>query len=239
MAARTGVRAAGIVNNLPVSGDAWTSWLTIENAARPTGVPPEVGYRTASAGYFSALEIPVLEGRGISDGDTATSLKTAVVNAALDARFFSSRRAIGSRVRLGPKPKGPWRTIVGVVGNVHHGGPEAPVAPEVFLPASQDVNEDMELALRTDGDASAMASTVREIVHEVDPTVTVWQFRTMDGILDEHLAPRRQPGLIGEEDQRQRRLARQRRQAVAQQRTPPPARLRRRAKRPTPQDSRP
>jgi len=49
----------------------------------------------------------------------------------------------------------------------------------------------MQLAVRTDGDPAALAGAIREAVHDVDPTVTVWQVRTMDGIVDEHLAPRR------------------------------------------------
>ena len=60
-------RAAGVVNNLPVSGNAWTAWLTIEDVPRPAGEPPEVSYRTASPGYFDALDIPVLAGRGLTD----------------------------------------------------------------------------------------------------------------------------------------------------------------------------
>jgi predicted permease len=196
LSARPGVRAVGIVNNLPVSGNAWTSWLTIENAPRPAGEPPEVGYRTASPGYFATLEIPVIEGRGVSDADNAASLKVAVVNRALVQRFFPNGHAIGARIRLGPNPKAPWRTIVGVVGDVHHDGPDSPVDPEAFLPAEQDVNSDMQLAVRADGDPEALVGAIREAVHEADPTVTVWQFRTMDDIVDEHLAPRRLAMLV-------------------------------------------
>ena len=191
LAARPGVRAVGTVNNLPVSGAAWTSWLTIENATRPAGEPPEVGYRTASPGYFATLQIPVLEGRGIADSDTATSLKVAVVNRTLAARFFPNGPAIGAHIRLGPNPKAAWRTIVGIVGDVHHEGPDSPADPQVFLPAAQDVNGDMQLAVRADGDPTALAATVREVIREVDPTVTVWRFRSMEGIVDDYLAPRR------------------------------------------------
>jgi putative ABC transport system permease protein len=196
LSARPGVRAVGIVNNLPVSGNAWTSWLTIEHAPRAAGEPPEVGYRTASPGYFGTLEIPIVEGRGLSDGDNATALKVAVVNRTLAQRFFPDGHAVGARIRLGPNPKAPWRTIVGIVGDVHHDGPDSPVDPEAFLPAAQDVNPDMQLAVRVDGDPEALVGAIREAVHEADPTVTVWQFRTMDDIVDEHRAPRRRAMLV-------------------------------------------
>ena len=191
LAARPGIRAAGIVNNLPVSGAGWTTWLTIENAPLPPGEPPEVGYRAASPGYFSAVEIPILEGRGIADSDTPESMKVAIVNRALADRFFGKGDAIGRRIRIGPNPKSPWRTIVGIVGNVHHSGPEVEPTPELFLPYKQDVNGDMSLAVRGDGDATALAAAVRETARAIDPSVTLWQMRPIQELLDDHLAPRR------------------------------------------------
>ena len=96
-----GIRAA-VVNNVPLSGEAWTSWLTIENRSRPSGEPPEVGYRSASPGYLAAMQIRLLQGRWIGDSDTATSMRVVVVNQALADRFFPSRAtrsARGSRLR--------------------------------------------------------------------------------------------------------------------------------------------
>ena len=191
LAARGDIRSAGVVNNLPVSGNAWTAWLTIENAPRSNGEPPEVGYRTASPGYFTTLQIPVLDGRGLTRADTADSLKVAVVNRALAERFFPSGDAVGRRIRLGPNPKAPWRTIVGIIGNVRHDGLEAEVAPEAFLPTAQDVNGDMALAVRGDGDPAALGAAVRDAVRAVDPAVTVWRMRTMEEMLDAQMAPRR------------------------------------------------
>jgi len=191
LTARGDIRAAGVVNNLPVSGNGWTAWLTIENRPQPTGEPPEVGYRTASAGYFAAMRIPILEGRGLADSDSAQSLKVAVVNRALVERFFPSGDALGSRIRLGPNPKAPWRTIVGIAGNVRHDGLEADATPEAFLPTAQDVNGDMAIAVRSDGDPTALAGAVRDAVRAVDPAVTVWEMRTMADMLNAHLAPRR------------------------------------------------
>ena len=186
-----GVTAAGVVNNLPVGGSAWTAWLTIENAPRPAGEPPEVGYRTASPGYFAAMQIPLLEGRGIADSDTAESQKVVVVNRALADRFFPDGRAVGARVRIGPNPNAPWNTIVGIVGNVRHDGPESDAKPEVFRPTVQDVNGDMTLTVRTGGAPETLVPALRAAVRTIDPSVTLWRVRTVADVLDEHLAPRR------------------------------------------------
>jgi len=118
-------------------------------------------------------------------------MKVAVVNRALADRFFGKGDAIGRRIRIGPNPKSPWRTIVGIVGNVHHSGPEVEPTPELFLPHKQDVNGDMSLAVRGDGDATALAAAVRETARAIDPSVTLWQMRPIQELLDDHLAPRR------------------------------------------------
>ena len=186
-----GVTGAGIVNNLPVGGGAWTAWLTIENAPKPAGEPPEVGYRAASPGYFAAMQIPVLEGRGLAESDQPGSLPILVVNRALARRFFPNGSAVGARVRLGPNPKAPWLTIVGVVGDIRHGGPETEPLPEAFRPTYQDVNGDMTLTVRTTGAPESLVSAVRGAVRGIDPSVTLWRVRTIEDVMDEHLAPRR------------------------------------------------
>ncbi|MEO6238038.1 MAG: ABC transporter permease [Vicinamibacterales bacterium] len=183
-----GVRAAGIVNNLPVTGNAWTAWLTIEHAPRSAGEPPEVGYRTASPGYFATMQIPLLEGRGLQDSDTATAQKVLVVNRALADRFFAGGNALGARVRIGPNPNAPWRMVIGIAGNVRHGGPASEPVPEVFLPASQDVNGGMTLVVRTDEDPDAIVPSLRTLVRSVDEGVTLWRVRSVADVVGAQLA---------------------------------------------------
>jgi putative ABC transport system permease protein len=190
VAALPGVRAAGVVNNLPLKKDAWTSSLRIENQPQPQGEPPEVGYRSASPGYLAAMQIPLLEGRWAADSDTAQSPRVVVVNKALAERFFPQGGAVGTRIRLGPNPNAPWRTIVGVVGSVRHGGPEAPASPEAFEPFAQDPFEGT-VVVRADGDRAATLSAVRAVARSIDPSVVLYHAEWMDGLMDEHLAPRR------------------------------------------------
>jgi putative ABC transport system permease protein len=192
-----GLRAAAVVNNVPLGGQAWTTWLTIENRPRPSGEPPEVGYRSASPGYLSTMRIPLLRGRWIADSDTATAMRVVVVNQALADRFFPSGDAVGSRIRLGPNPKAPWKTIVGIVGNVRHAGPESDPAPEAFEAFAQDPLE-ATVVVRSDLDRPATVAAVRSAVAAADPTVAVAQVRWLDTMLDEHLAARRLSMLLVE-----------------------------------------
>jgi MacB-like periplasmic core domain/Sulfatase/FtsX-like permease family len=186
-----GIQAAGVTNNLPMTGSGSTTWLALEGRPRPVGEPPEVNYRTASPDYFRALDVPVIAGRVFTDQDTPTSLTAVIVNRTLVERFFSDRDPIGRRIRIGPNPKAPWRTIVGVVGDMHQAGPEVPALPELYLPVTQDVFADTSLAVRTPGDPLALAATLRDVVHSIDPQLAIIQMTTMEQIVTEHVASRR------------------------------------------------
>src|SRR5262249_26877439 len=144
-----------------------------------------------SPDLFHAFDVPVVSGRPITDEDTPTSLITAVVNQALVQRFFPDSNPLGARVRIGPNPKAAWRTIVGVVGDMHQNGPEAPAAPEIYLPLAQDTFSDLSLVARTAGDPLALASSVRGIVTSIDPQLPVIEMTTMEKMAGERLASRR------------------------------------------------
>ncbi|MGH9409198.1 MAG: ABC transporter permease [Vicinamibacterales bacterium] len=192
-----GVQAAAAVNNLPLSGDSWTTWFTVENRPIEPGEPPGVGLRAATPGYLAAMQIPLLRGRWIADSDTPSSERVLVINKALEDRFFPKGNALGKRARLGPNPKSPWRTIVGVIGNVHHGGPDVPADLEEFEPMAQDTMAGP-LVVRATGDPAAVAAAVRDTSRSIDPAVVVWRMQWMDDLLDEYLAPRRLSMLLVE-----------------------------------------
>jgi predicted permease len=186
-----GVVAVGGTNALPMAGSGPTTWLTIEGRPRPAGEPPEVNYRTASADYFRALDVPVIAGRVFTREDTPSSLITVVVNRALVERFFADRDPIGQRIRIGPNPKAAWRTIVGVVGDMHQSGPEAPVQPELYLPIAQDTYGFLTLAIRTQSEPMTLAATLRDVVHAIDPKLPVIGTTTMEQLMNERVAGRR------------------------------------------------
>jgi putative ABC transport system permease protein len=185
------VAGVGLTNTLPMKGSGPTTWLTIEHRERPKGEPPEVNYRVATPGFFHTMQVPILAGRGLSPDDTATSLKTVVVNQTLVQRFFPEQDPVGARVRIGPNPKAAWRTIVGVVGDMHQNGPEMPAVPELYLPATQDDFSSMAIVVRTNADPTALASTLRSIVRSIDPQLPVVDLQSMESIVGEHVASRR------------------------------------------------
>jgi putative ABC transport system permease protein len=186
----SGIEQAGIVNALPLTGPGPTTWFAIEGAP-VAGEPPEVGLRGATPGYFETMRIPVLDGTMFIDGQSTSEAPPIVVNRSLADRFFPGRSPLGVRVRLGPNPKAPWRTIVGVVGDVRHDGPERPPAPEVYIPWSQYFSPDGVVVARVAGEPAAAIPVVRAAVQSLDPQLPPWRMGSVEDLLGESAAARR------------------------------------------------
>jgi predicted permease len=118
------------------------------------------------------LRIPLVAGRDFTDADDATSAPVAIVNEYFARRFWPGQDAIGRRFRTG----GVWRTIVGVAkaGKYNHLD-EGPWC-FFYLPYQQGVPDlDLSFCVRTQGDPSAFANTLRQTLREMDPGVAVLQ----------------------------------------------------------------
>ena len=106
--------------------------------------------------------------------------------------------AIGQRIQSGVVRRGqtsaaqnPWLTIVGVVGNIKSDGFDAASAPHLYRPLYQAPSYDGAVYLRTSMDPGALGDSVRAEVRRVDPTIPVFNVRTMDAIVSAFLAERR------------------------------------------------
>jgi putative ABC transport system permease protein len=191
----SGVREAGIARNLPLSGADASLNFTIEN--RPVEASADQArakYRSVSAGYFTALGIPVERGRAFNQNDGEKTPGVAVINRAMARRFWPGQDPIGQRIKPGFDDS-VWCTIVGIVGDVKHAGLDAAANPEAYYlylqtpPALMTfVEGTMTLVLRTSGDPETMVSGVREAVRALDPNLAVFNVHTMDDLLDDSLA---------------------------------------------------
>ena len=126
-----GVRAAGMVNRLPLGGVAQTIGVELDRSAVPNNRVPSVDSRSVTPEYFSALGIPLLEGRGFTDADTADRLAVGIVDERLARIAWPNESPIGHRFRI-PFPGLPWVTIVGVAGHIRHDGFTMDPRPQVY-----------------------------------------------------------------------------------------------------------
>ena len=195
ISALPGVKAAGLVSQLPLAGDFDMYGVEIKDKpqANPEDSPAAFRYGV-TPGYLEALRIPVLHGRTISARDDEKSQPIVLVNELFASRIWPGEDAIGKQIRLGG-PERPWRTVVGVVGNVRHEGLDAPQKLQVYVSEAQWFNpdSDMVLAVNTSGPPAAIAAAVRQAVWSVNRNVRINEVATMDQVIGTSLALRRFP----------------------------------------------
>ncbi len=186
-----GVGEAGLVTQLPLSGPGFGGPFSIEG--RPldmSGPPPSVSYRSASAGYFATMGIPLRRGRVLTPEDAPPAAPAAVVNEAMVRIFFKDEEPLGRRLKLGaPGSPRPWLTIVGVVGDVSDRGPGSRPQPEIYVSYSQEPTAAMTLVVRAPGDPRSLFGPLRAAVRAEDPEQAVVSMRTLDEVRAESVAP--------------------------------------------------
>ena len=186
-----GVISAGGTTRIPLGSTSVSSSVEIEGRAVPVAERPAVEFRRALADYFATMGIPVVRGRVFTAADGPTAPPVAVVNETLARTVFAGEDAVGKHVRFGPAPSGPWTTIVGVVGDVRHRRLDADPEPEVYISGMQNPPVAPFIAVRTSGDPAELAGTLRTVARQIDPTLTLYDLRTMSDIRSDSIAEQR------------------------------------------------
>jgi putative ABC transport system permease protein len=185
------VAAAAAVSVFPFSGASANVVFTIEG--RPPEAPGNVltaNFSAATPGYFRAMNIPLVAGRGFEGADHAKAPFVAVINQAMADRYFPGQNPIGQFVQiLGPLP----RQIVGVIPNLRQRALHLPPEPEIYTPHAQFPTGGMFLVVRTKHDAPArIAPDVRAAVRSLDSDVPIASVRTGPELVYETTSTRRQ-----------------------------------------------
>jgi putative ABC transport system permease protein len=141
--------------------------------------------------YFETMGIPLKQGRTFNQDDTATAPPVAVINETMARRLFPDQSPIGQHIRMGPNATGAWTTIVGVIGDVRHGGLEETPQPEMYITYLQGPPVGPFIVLRTTGDPALMAETVRAEARRIDKSLPLYDIRTMDTLRSEAVSTRR------------------------------------------------
>lgn len=190
-----GVVAAAMVNPLPLSGSDIKENVIIEN--RPaSGQNPVASYRLISPDYFRAMGIPLLKGRALSEQDVQEKARVVIINQSMWRRYWPNEDPVGKRIKFG-NPEGEWSRVVGVVGDVRHGGPAVELGPEVYQPYSQLPPPFATFVVRSLPTSSKLAPQLRSEVSHVDPEQVVDTILPLEKLLFDSVAqPRFQMYLL-------------------------------------------
>ena len=160
---------------------------------------PSAGMMPVSEGYFETLKIPVIKGRSFNRSDTPDSEPVAIINSRLVQLYFRDEDPIGKQIRLGgSRPTegyGPWRAIVGIVGDVKQHGIDQLAPQQIFMPILQQTRASPAFAVaRSRG--TVASSALETVIHDVDRSVPVFNDRTVEQVMREASSRRRLAAIV-------------------------------------------
>lgn len=183
VAALPGVLAAGATSTPPGDLSNFGSgayFIDRMPEQRDRAVEPQTLFTVVAPGAFAALGIPLRSGRDFNEGDTADRPLVAIVNETIVRKSLGGENPIGRTIFCTfDRPEG--MTIIGVVGDVRQRNPAVEPSPECYMPFTQHSynNSTLNVVMRTAGDPTALARTVRPLAAEISPDVPV-SFTTME-----------------------------------------------------------
>ena len=188
-----GVEAAAAAGQIPMGGNGDRFGLHNEGLepANPAEAPSPERY-SVTPDYFRVMQIPLRRGRLFTGADTTNGAPVMLISETAARTLFQGHDPLGRRVRVGAPTGTPWRTIVGIVGDVRHTDLAEKAYPQMYLPQSQVTDSFIVLAIRTSSaNPAALAPAVRSILREADPTVPLYDVATLEDLLAKSVARRR------------------------------------------------
>lgn len=201
VAAVPGVREVGVINTLPLQKGPTLRFRIEGRAPLTIDKWPPANYRTVSPNYFHVMNIPVLQGRTFTRSDNEQSRTVLMVNQSLVDKNFSGENVIGRRINFGrtdDNQQPVWLEIVGVVADIKNQELKEPPEPEFYFSTLQNPFQTMSIVVRSNVEPTSLVSAVRQAVAEVDKTVPIADFETMERLVTESvMQPRFNMVLLG------------------------------------------
>ncbi|HEU5410585.1 MAG TPA: ABC transporter permease [Candidatus Acidoferrales bacterium] len=196
MRAIPGVKSAGAINFLPLTG--WTDLSNFDISGRPSPPPKEefvAHYRVIDPGYFSTMQMPLLKGRDFSAADGENAQPVVIISEALAKKYWPNENPVGQQIRLHlqqskaapyrPAVSSDWTTIVGVVSNLQEREFIEHQLPLIYFPSAQVPSRIMRFVLRTSVPPDSLAASARQAVFSLDKNQPVTEMKSLHELRSE------------------------------------------------------
>jgi putative ABC transport system permease protein len=188
---QAGVTAAGAVTGLPLRAARGDLNFQIQGRETPQGtLSRRADWQVVTPGYFEAMGMRLVQGRGIEPGDRADTPGVIVFNESAAKLHWPNGGALGARLKLGANAGPGVVTVVGIVNDVRTGSLRTAPRPEMYLAHTQfrmfgrgtEPMRTMTVAIQSDQAPGPLADTLRREVRALDPTLAVDRVQTMDTV---------------------------------------------------------
>ncbi|CAN5844127.1 ABC transporter permease [soil metagenome] len=183
-----GVQRAAVAQNPPLGGGFLRSVIP-EGMDTTTQGRILVQVNSVSPGYLETIDVPLLRGRDFMDTDTTGTPLVVVINETMARRFWPGQDAVGKRFKFFGDEA--FTSIIGIARDAVYNGVGEDPTPFIYQPLRQNYTPQAALHVRGSGDASGLAGIVRRRVQEIDPTLSVFNVRTLEDQAADALAPLR------------------------------------------------
>ncbi|HJP93205.1 MAG TPA: ABC transporter permease [Pyrinomonadaceae bacterium] len=195
--ATTGVQSAAAILSLPLGGDTFNVWRGVIREGRPQSIEEQTDAQVlpVTPDYFQTLQIPLKAGRTFTDQDNLQTTRVVIVNETMARQLWPDENPIGRRFTVWRDEKFA-REVVGVVGDTKQ-ALDKDAGNQMYVPYAQDPTwGSLSLVVRTSGEPTALAGSVRAAIHAVEKGVPNYNLRTMNEVVSISAAPRRIPMLL-------------------------------------------
>lgn len=179
VAALPGITHAGSIRRVPLTpGNTQNEVYPVGPSARVDGKPVQASWRLIHGDYFGAMQISLLRGhdfRRLSSGQARSSM---MISASLARALWGEADPIGRQIdRAGAR-----FTVIGVVDDVRGQQLAAAAMPTFYMSIHRFIYGSQTMVVRTSGKPDALANALRDVVRRIDPTVPIFEVRTMEDV---------------------------------------------------------
>jgi putative ABC transport system permease protein len=195
-----GVRMVAAALYAPMTGDSWNNGVRIEGQPEPGAKDDtSAGFVRVMPGFFEALGAKIVSGRSITEQDTATTRKVAVINEAFAKKFLKNQNPIGQHFGPGKMKYSSTYEVVGVVRDMRYMtyNYKEPVGPMYWLPEAQTVEWDdpayasgemssrylNNIVIWAPGNPPQMEERVRKTLAAIDPNLVLYGVDPYTGVV--------------------------------------------------------
>jgi predicted permease len=195
-----GALSAGVVNNVPFSGNVGKSAATVMGHVLRAGESARGHYSYGVAGdYFRAMGFSLRAGRFLTADDSRRSERVCVVDEDFARYYWPHASALGQRLWDGSEAGKDAEafTVVGVVAGVKQAGlTEDQAQGAIYYPYAFRIGDSVFVAVRTSLPPESLGLALQKVVRQIDPDIPVNNLRSMDTRIADSLVARRSPALL-------------------------------------------
>lgn len=173
-----GVQSVALSSRVPLTFAGGSTAVKPEGYVSPANESMETQVAIVSPNYFHTMQIPVAKGRDFVPQDTKSSQRVVIVSEAFANRYWPRQEALGKQLNSDLTHE--WFTVVGVARDCKEVSLNENPLPFLYLPVSQVYRPGMIINARAAGDPLALARSVENAAHELNPDLALFDETTVE-----------------------------------------------------------